>query len=478
MLKKQNSAIDSVELSKLLRDHSENILVPFSPAHVQDLVKGFEDPNNAILIRKDLDFLDQISRKNCLQFDYQRGMVAPFIGSAHDLFDSFCETKPEILLNPIEFENSMIDTAPDLSRLIISIWKNTPVDLKLETFGIDQNTIEFYQKYFRRTIQENTLFNLMVDFSEFYPILNSNPLIYKNLIEIFRSQIGLDPRVISNLDKPFDQLNDILSKSKFGFNLDDFTTINSKDPNKLINNDLSKYSLEYIGLDMAGFHPDTLTHKNLFSNFTVDSYHSFYGGHCDYFVSYDKKLISKSRSLYSKYGIETKALSPREFINEVIQIVQDEFTAKYLIDSIITTLDNCLVKEILKHYYQDSKVFLYRPRLPILAYFNYLQLKKNPKGRSTIFLFRDFRNFSGFIFYAEIESVINKCINIFGPDINGKTSFIGEEMEPFHNSKWGGRIWLFDKYLIELIYFEEINSLELIIEEITDDFLSSIEEMH
>ncbi len=76
------------EFANLILENLHSILIPFSNGHIQDLQKGAKDPKYLPLIRKDLDYLDFISNKNCLLFDIKNNITEAKIGSSHDLRNS------------------------------------------------------------------------------------------------------------------------------------------------------------------------------------------------------------------------------------------------------------------------------------------------------------------------------------------------------------------------------------------------------
>lgn len=298
------------------------------------------------------------------------------------------------------------------------------------------------------------------------------------MTKVFRDVAGIDPKWISNLKEPLTQLNDILVNSKFGFDFDRLSTIESNDKNELINNNFLKFSMEYTGLDMSGYHPDSLSNKNLFSNFTNDSHHAFYAGHCDYFVSFEKKLLKKAQALFKKYKVETKTMLPSDFIKDISNNLNDSFDASYLINSINKEIEKGYIDEIKKHDFKDARVFLYRPEIPILAYFNFLYLKQDKNNRFTIFLRHIYKNFSVFTFYSEIESIVNKLSSLLGIDISKKTNFDDDDKEKISNDQWPGRVWWSDNFLIQLTYDQLSLGIQLTLEQITDEYLDEMKKMH
>lgn len=470
---------EKLDFVNLIENHQEDFLFPYSPAHIQDLAKGAEKPENLEYIRKDLDFLDKISRQQCIQIDVlNKSKVKPFIGSAHNLLESIVETNMEDLFNPNNLEKSFENTfLPNFGKEIVDIWKRTPVDTTFITAAENnQEAKYFYDKYFRRIQTENTTFNLMLDFFEFYKELKSNPEIYNQLADILRKQINVNPREVSNFKNPIEELNVIFKNSTFKMDFDELSTIKSEDENKLLNSSFTKYAVEYGNLDMSGFHSEKLNKKNLYTNFTNDSHHSFYAGYCDCLVSFDKKLLFKSEALYKKYKIETKTFTPQDFVNHYSKLVKDELNLTSLFEVITETIENELIDEILDHNFEESRLFLFRPKNRIFSYFNFLYLAFDKDERKTILLRHVRKNFSYFDFYIEWESVIDKCVKIFGNDLNGKNIFTDEEKSTFNINDWPGRIWAIPGFVVELIFDNITYGLELMIEQITDKYIEKLKE--
>jgi hypothetical protein len=60
----------------------------------------------------------------------------------------------------------------------------------------------------------------------------------------------------------------------------------------------------YCILDMIGFHSDKLPKdSNTMNSVTTDAKHAYFGGHCDWFITADKRLYHKARALYSNFGV-------------------------------------------------------------------------------------------------------------------------------------------------------------------------------
>ncbi len=467
---------ETTEILKLINDYPEDFIFPYSPAHLQDLAKGTRDDQNMKYINEDLDLLDKLRKKNLIQFDIlDNSRVKPFIGSSRILFKSIVENKDSEIFDFLKFTKNEDDPfLQKIGKQVINIWQNTPVDTTfLKVQEENKDIKDFYNKYFKRLQAKNTVYNLMLDFSEFYEKLKINPEIYNSLSDFHRKQFHLDPKEVSNLKNPFEGLNSIFKKSSLNMNFDKLNYLKSEN-NKILNSNFTKYAIEYSNLDISGFHPDKLNKKNQYTNLTNDSHHSYYAGYCDCFVSFDKKIRFKSSALYKKNNIETKVFSPPEFINHFSNLITKDLDFDTLFDSIRNTINNNFIEEILEHNFEDSRLYLFRPEKRILSYFNFLYVAADKFDRKTILLRHIHKNFSNFDFYLEWETIIKKCSDIFGDDVNGKNIFTESEKKNFDREKWTGRLWVIQNYLIELVFDNLENSLELFFEEITDRYINRL----
>lgn len=468
------------DIVDLVENNPSAFLFPYSPAHIQDLIKGAHNPKNLEYIKTDLDFIDKLSRQHCIQVDLlDKSNVKPFIGSSHILFESLVKDEYNDFFNPTNLEKTDNPLLPNLGKTITEAWKKTPIDLKfISDADKYEGAKEFYDKYFKRTQAENNMYNMMLDFSDFYKELKQNPDIYNSLGELLRTQLNLQPREVSNFKNPIDELNKIFKNSIYNMDFEQLSSINSNETDNFLNNHFVKYAVEYGNLDMSGFHPDKLNKKNLYTNFTNDSHHSFYAGFCDCLVSQDKKILYKSEALYQKYGIETKTFTPLEFYDYYSKLVNIDLNISDFIKTINNTIENNLKTEIKEHDFEDARLFLFKPENKILSYFNFLYVAFHKEERQTIFLRQVHKNFSYFNFYIEWENLINKCAGMFGNDLNGKSVFEDDEKELINKDEWTGRIWITSDFIIELVFDKLTYGLELIFEQITDDYLNELKKKH
>ncbi|WP_461633930.1 hypothetical protein [Labilibaculum euxinus] len=469
-LKSDNKSEIIQELADLLEKNKDNILVPYSTAHILDLLKGSENPNNLHYINRDLDYIDILSNQNCIQNDISTKTTNAYIGSARDLFDQLKENYHPDCLHPDFIEKSFEGTElPNLGKTFTDLWKITPSGIDFTNIDSNEESKRFFDKFYPRTRANNSLYSLMVDSSEFFKAINSNHEIYKSLTDTCRNHLKIDPKVVSNYKDPITGIGEILKTLGNDIDFDKLNAVHSQDENSVLNNHLSKYMAEYTNLDMLGYHPDKLNNKNLFSNFTNDSQHSYFAGFCDFFISFEKKLIKKSNILYKKHSINTLAYTPKEFID----IYRNSFSCAQTWDDLFVEINNIISnakwQEIMKHTFENSRIFLYHPEAKLLSFFNSLYLKLDANNRHTIYLRYVHKNFSPFVFYYELSMLIQKLTSIFGIDYYALGMFSQKDKDELANRNWQGRYWGINNYLIQLYIDEQTGHFELAFEEITEE---------
>jgi hypothetical protein len=61
--------------------------------------------------------------------------------------------------------------------------------------------------------------------------------------------------------------------------------------------------------DIRGYRQD-----DKFSNLIDDALHCYYGSHCDYFVTLDKKCFDKAKKVYSLLNLRTGVITPADLL--------------------------------------------------------------------------------------------------------------------------------------------------------------------
>lgn len=454
------------ELYDLVKGCDDIMCIPYSQVHLQDLTKGSEKKCNQAYINNDLNFIDSISKNYYIALDALKTKeIHPYYVSATEAFENIKENHGKEIA---DYVNQLFDynDNPDLSLITekVNLYLRTmPISFDYNLLTNDPLSIKMYEGKFHEFKENNTLYNFMLGWSRFYKEMKENPDVYNELTTVFRNSLNINTSTISNANKPIEEINKVLSE-KLDSNFDLISsTVN---PNIKGTSDLFlKFVTEMGFLDMIGYHPDKLDKKNLYSNYTNDTHHSFYAAHCDYFISEEKKLLEKSRIMYDRYGCKTKTLTVKEFIDEFKQI-KKEFTIEDIINPLNNTIENEEGKYIISG--DDFKAYQYELNPPVLGCFNLLYTRFY-NDNSTAYVFRHFRyNFSNFVLYTEIESIVDKFLKIFGNDVNQKAEITEDDRKQIADNEWTGRVWIIEGFIFLLRYEKSDLSLILEIEPITE----------
>jgi hypothetical protein len=448
-------------LKKLLEENQTKVLLPYSPAHIQDLLKGADIKENLTHIYKDLEYLDEISRQFCLMFDYEKGIVTPLIESSTELFKTYYEAKDDNIFDPEFYRKQLSGTIiSGLDQILMLSWKHTYVDLGLETLANDKDAFDFYSAFFGRSMKRNTLYNFMLDLNDLFRKINSEPWVYNYITDLFREKTGLKKDKVSMQTRPIEFINQKLKDSEWQVDLDTLGGAFSGSENKLLNNQYMKFILDYVNLDMAGYHSDTMDNKKRkYANFSNDASHFFYAAHCDYLVTNDKKLARKSKVLYEKLGINTKVLGIKEFTDELPQILSGNQNLSTVFSLAREKIEAGEFEVVNADNADKTAFFKITLGKPFLYYFNVIYLNLDGQKKLNLYLNRKPGNLSVFTFYSEIEALAFNFQKLHGTVSSEDPVFDGKELEDIRSGSWQGKYWKgndcniflgFDKYRTNL----------------------------
>ena len=306
----------------LLNDN--RFIVPFSPAHIADLLSGYDGkPNTKNLINDDLKFIseitdgrflstsnreyilencdpfevfeDQLKSKKSLQFSAPKDWLNDFkellkefdtqehdedldqakqalknlqsllstdLSSLQNLFSN--QTSNQSENEQITFDFSKVETFSDLIGMVTEYWE------KLEQTNLYGEVRKSLQK--AAGVKRDKIF----DHPNPYAILSSTP----GYSEIMKSQ-----KLGKHLPKSFDEI-----------------------------------ILEFQMLDSFGFQEDKIKtkkgRKQTITNTINDAQHSGFASFCHYFIVHDRRARKKAKQVFKKLGISTRVRTPDEFTSE------------------------------------------------------------------------------------------------------------------------------------------------------------------
>src|SRR5690606_34312680 len=264
--------------------------------------------------------------------------------------------------------------------------------LQLQPTGIEitKENEKTLKNMFPNLKPESSMWDLMKDIGPFSKKLLTDGEYYKDFRKsISESGFKLDSNsgnwdykeVVSNIDKFLESfgtkmtyLDYVESSLKYQKNRQNYHEF---------------FTTAYLLLDMIGYKTDKLPKQSdNMQNIQADGEHSFYGGHCDYFVAIDKKLRIKSQVLYSEFNVPTIVLHPSELISELEKVI-DSSAKEDILGEVISF---CNPENLVESHplSDENEIETYAYILPkfYFNYFNYVIQSIIEKDNIIAFTFR------------------------------------------------------------------------------------------
>lgn len=453
---------ESEELYKsiyaIIKRNNNKLLFPYSPAHLQDLKRGFsETEKSKTLTYLDLEFLQEISQDHCLYEDYKEKKVIPSIINPTKYFNQLSEDKT---LEEFDFDSLFSSDSKEISEL----WSKYIELLKLIPSGINFEQIDSVPaKYgdlktiFQNTRVENNFYNMMKDVMKIISQPEKHSGIYKSVRNSSIDDMKIDTNP-ANWGNAFDYLDKVLAKTKLNQTFREMVENNLKITHK--DKKLSRFDYfvnYYISLDTFGYYRD----KEL-PNLIADATHAYYGAYADIFVTNDNNTYHKAKAVYENMNIETKVCKASEFPSAFYSINQ-------LGDNNVTESITSRIVEIIRHSIilmnsVDDKLnpaTVHKIHHPLVDYFDRMQISYF-NDSTVLFFYKKRENYSNFMFWTEIKIVVNKIVLDFGVDDNLNGDFSEQDKEGLRNGNdWKGRMWRRNEIVTEIIYNDEPFGLTL-----------------
>jgi len=289
-----------ISIKKLLDKYKTEILIPYSPSHLADLDKNYEE--NKEKIDSDLEFLRSISNNI---------IIAKYFGiketriEQRNVIEFFHEIRKdkgkEVPVSQI-FDSIEDDIGFDLKKLfrgldLKSILPNAEELIKTET---GKSLLKQYKSF----LDTGNFSALLEDLSKMNENFQNNPQDFNDLRKGLKEDLKLDSN-ISNWESTIKKLDYYLPNTQLGKS---FSELVIEDVNRFNKEPIffDYYLSAYNQLGLFGFRPDNLNKKNRFNNIIEDGFHSFYGSLSDCFITNDKILYYRTKVLFEAFEIETK----------------------------------------------------------------------------------------------------------------------------------------------------------------------------
>lgn len=440
------------EIKTFLRENKDVLLFPYSPAHFTDLLKSqhFDSDN----FRTDLETLEEFCVKHILIWEGGNGAVPKF-GTPMEYYEG-------------EKEKEQLDSLFDIEKTINEL-NESCLELGLDQFGdvlklsyqlkpsgieLTSENQDTLKKYFPSINNNSSIWDLMKDVGPFMQQLLFEGDFYKELRRDIEKQ-GL--KVSTNSGnwlyvEVIERFNHILKSKNIDLSFFEYVRkVLEFRKDKLSFFEI--FTTSYLLLDMFGYKSDKLPKKtDNMRNIQADAEHSFYAGHCDFFVTSDKRQIHKSKVLYKEFDTSTIILEPSELVNVIGPLIHRTKREDNLLTEI---LSNCIEQNLVEHHQVSSErefeSFAYKLPIQFFNYFNYVIFTDYGQHEGVAFTLRkSFNNFSRFIFYTEAEKVIDSIIEYLGYD--NPTDLAKKKHEIIYGeaNSDSDLVWIFDKGMIRL----------------------------
>ena len=281
-------------------------IVPYSNAHLNDLLRGAK--KNQSFIAGHLDIVALITKSICICQYWNEPKPIIHKRSVVDFFQT-----------SFEEEQDEYDTYDDLINADVEIFDN--ISIKPFLFGTSNLKFNRIPENFRSIYKEDPIFSIIYpqtkdemteyamccDLYNFYRLLKKDYSLYKALKKFIIQSVrkyNLATEPIKAVQKSSDTVPHHLEKAIDGIfeqlKFDSYTGV-SKTYNTFFET--------FFRHDLQGYKSD---HR--FPNMIDDALHSYYGAHCDFFITNDDNCVYKAGKTYERLGIKTTVKTAEEFV--------------------------------------------------------------------------------------------------------------------------------------------------------------------
>lgn len=439
------------DIKNFIDEHKNYLQFPYTPAHFSDLMKSYKPGNE--YFEKDLETLEYLTENHFIRWEKDDTKFYFFEPKKYFDFIKNQESIPDILnfdklLNQIDSLGNEIGMGK-FGSLIKKSLKAQSIQNKIPKENIEL----MKEKIPDIKLNSTNMWDFIKDITPFV----ENLILDRDYFKNFQGKMtGEDFKLDSNAgnwsyNEVISNIDTFLQNSKIEMTFLECVKSSFQHIDKPVSY-FAFYKSAYFLLDFIGYKRDKLPKRtDNFLNIDTDTEHSFYGGHCEYFVADDKNLRIKSKVLYKEFSISTKIIKSAELISELTKVIdksKDEYTFIEDLNAF------CNQENFIKSYsYSYNGVMNKRNvfRLPkfYFNFFNYVSYGSIPESNLLLVTFEKFSgNFSDLIYFSESETLIDFLYERFGLKTK---KLIAENKKKFvHENKNFKLTWKFKDVLIIL----------------------------
>lgn len=450
-----HSSHESVKaLHDFLKDEKSRICIPYSEAHLRDIKRGAKKSISLESCR--LDYLSGISNNNYMSYDLSANTVKPYIVHPKEAYAGVGENVFDYINLVDALKKLDTDFDFDIGRMVLEHLSSIPNPHLSQKFSVPDHP------YFHRLAQSISNAPSYLDFvqevTEFAKKSFINPEGYKEYRKSTRTVLAIQPHLLSSAEKPIERIENKIRRLSGD---DSFTFKEAIEQmmkeNPQFQSPMAVFYFYYIILEFMGYHSDKITDKNMPDNMLTDIQHAFYGAHCDYFVTQDKKALAKAAQVYQEMEVTTKALALDGFIDDIRDCYSIKPTFQSIVSSVSETIRSreCLLDHITPQDGEIIQAYAFKPSMMIMNYFNYMEYLEL-KDVIVVSLLHIDTNLSKLIFFDEIKKIVAEFNSMLGLDCAGNGEITQEELGDLSSFK---RQWVVEPYLFSLVFSKERNGV-------------------
>jgi len=271
------------------------IIVPYSNAHLNDLFRGFQkDPS---YIEGHLKNIEKLTNNLCLCQYWGEKEIIFHHRKIHEFFES---KKNEWEDEPTSFTEIFNDFDEDMSWTLTP-FKLIPLDPIWKTFYSND---PMFGVMFPKSKKDSTFYSLLEDIFDFQFKLKQDYSLYRT----FKSYLIRNVNKLKNNKEVLKSVKSNFKDLPKHLELIEISEQYFPEQELSKNKNYSKIVETFYKFDLKGYKTD----KN-FNNMFDDSLHTFYGSHCDFFITNDDRCKYKAEKTYEKLNIDTTVINAVEF---------------------------------------------------------------------------------------------------------------------------------------------------------------------
>lgn len=163
--------------------------------------------------------------------------------------------------------------------------------------------------------------------------------------------------------------------------------------------------------------------KFTYWSLTKDSEHGYFASMCDYLVSDDKGLQVKAHIVYSLFGISTRVLSTKDFVEIKDKLLSTEKSTSEFLDKLSHNIKNSVVTSIQTEIETRNTITHYELDKPHFNLFEFMQIIQYQNGTYRYILSLAKEPSEITLMNREIELIISKLNKALGQDDESKGEF-------------------------------------------------------